>query len=110
MWSPRQGGSAANDNSRQATQQLAFQMGDLGTQLASGTSLPQAFGQQIGQTTQAVALFGNGSGKVAAFLREPWGVALSFAAIAGAPFLAWLFKSEERRGRRARTGAPLLDY
>lgn len=82
---------------RAGFQQLGFQLSDFTTQVSSGTSVAQAFAQQIGQLAQALQLMGGGPesalGHVAAFLRGPWGVALQIAAIAISPFIGKLFEA-----------------
>lgn len=56
-----------------ATRNLGFQFDDFTTQISTGTSVFQAFGQQAGQAAGALADFGGTAGKVGAFLSGPYG-------------------------------------
>lgn len=90
---------------RAAAQNLSFQLNDIATQLASGTSPWRVLAQQIGQVTQALQQAGGGGGAVralgAAFgqLLNPVGLAtlaigtLSAAAISY--FMEWSSGGEE---------------
>lgn len=92
--------AAANDNAhasagrfRAGAQQLGFQVSDLGVQLSmaansanSGKMAMMAFGQQLPQVIQAVALMRAESGGLVGFLSGPWGAAL----IAGGTLLGTL--------------------
>lgn len=95
---------AANDATgaqKAGLQQLGFQLGDAATMFSSGANAAQIFGTQLGQTLQAVQLMAGGTSKFAAFLGGPWGIALSVAAIALAPFIAKLFESEDAATKAA---------
>lgn len=83
---------------RQGFQQLGYQMGDFSTQVSSGTSITQAFAQQIGQTSQALQLMGGGAGalgRVAGFLSGGWGIALTVALPLMATFISKLFQTKK---------------
>lgn len=82
---------------RAGFQQLGFQLGDFSTQVSSGTSITQAFAQQIGQTSQALQLMGGGTGalgKVAAFLGTGWGIAFTVALPLLGAFVSKLFEGK----------------
>lgn len=82
--------SAANDNAhasagrfRAGAQQLGFQVSDLGVQLSmaansanTGKLAMMAFGQQLPQVVQAIALMRSESGGLIGFLSGPWGAGL----------------------------------
>lgn len=79
-------------------QQLGFQFGDFTTQVSSGTSITQAFAQQVGQASQALTLMGGGSGalgRTAAFLSSGWGIALTAALPLMAMFISKLTETKE---------------
>lgn len=92
--------AAANDNAgasagrfRAGAQQLGFQISDLGVQLSAAANSTHAgklaltaFGQQIPQVVQAVALMRGEAGGLVGFLSGPWGAAL----IAGGTLLGTL--------------------
>lgn len=80
---------------RAGLQQLGFQIGDFTTQVSSGTSIAQAFAQQIGQTGQAIQLMYGNTSKLGAFLGGGWGIALTVAMTALAPFVAKMFEESE---------------
>lgn len=83
---------------RQGFQQLGYQLGDFSTQVSAGTSITQAFAQQIGQTSQALQLIGGGSGalgRVATFLSTGWGIAFTVALPLLATFISKLFETEK---------------
>lgn len=69
--------SVVSDRERQyAMRNLGMQVGDLGVQLQTGTSLARAFAMQSGQMAGALAGFGGTLGRVGAFLTGPWGAAI----------------------------------
>lgn len=87
-------------------QQLGFQLQDVATQFASGTKASVIFAQQGGQVLQAVQLMSGGTSKFAQFMGGPWGIAISTATIALAPFISKLFDTEkalESVGDKARS-------
>lgn len=75
-------------------QQLGFQLQDVATQFASGTKASVIFAQQGGQVLQAVQLMSGGTSQFAQFLGGPWGIAISTATIALAPFIGRLLDTE----------------
>ena len=62
---------------RAGFQQLGFQINDVTTQLSMGTPAMQVFAQQSGQVLQSVQLLSGGTGKFAALMGGPWGIALT---------------------------------
>jgi LAS superfamily LD-carboxypeptidase LdcB len=66
---------------QQALRGIGIQMGDFGTQVATGGNIALAFGQQIGQAALAAEGFGGKVGAVAKFLSGPWGAAIQFGVI-----------------------------
>lgn len=78
---------------RMGMQQLGFQLGDIATQYSMGTRASIIFAQQSGQTIQALQLMGGEGNKFLAFLRGPWGIALSVAAIALTPLIGKLLET-----------------
>ncbi|MEN9924150.1 MAG: hypothetical protein RL268_276, partial [Pseudomonadota bacterium] len=72
-------------------QQLGYQLGDIATMYAMGAKPMQIFASQSGQVLGAVQLLTGGTSKLAAFLGGPWGIAITVAATALAPFIAKLF-------------------
>lgn len=84
----------ASGSHRAAMQQLGFQIGDIGTQLASGTSPFIVFAQQGPQVAQAFGMMSDGADRttgatgksklsfaaLGAFLTGPWGAALMVGA------------------------------
>lgn len=75
-------------------QQLGFQLQDVATQFASGTKASVIFAQQGGQVLQAIQLMSGGTSKFAQFMGGPWGIAISTATIALAPFIGRLLDTE----------------
>lgn len=84
---------------RQGLQQLGFQLGDIATMYSLGARPTQIFASQIGQVTQAVQLMSGGTSRLAAFLGGPWGIALTVATIALAPFIGKLFEADDALGQ-----------
>jgi len=78
-----------------AIRNVGQQFGDFGLQVAGGTSIARAFGQQAGQLGYALSEMGRRLGKVGAFLTGPWGIALTVGAAVLAPFVENLFKAGE---------------
>lgn len=87
--------TAAAGAQRAGMQQLGFQLGDIATMYSLGARPAQIFASQIGQVTQAVQLMSGGTSRLAAFLGGPWGIGLSVATIALAPFIGSLFEAED---------------
>lgn len=87
-----------NGQRRMGLQQLGFQLGDISTQMAMGTKASVIFAQQSGQTIQALQLMGGEGNKFLEFLRGPWGIALSVAAIALTPFIGKLLEANDATG------------
>lgn len=79
-------------NSRQGAAQLGMQFNQLGTQVASGTSVFTALAQQIGDVGYAMSFMQGTAGKVGSFLAGPWGAAIGIAAVALGPFINKLFE------------------
>ena len=77
---------------------LGQQFGDLGLSIAGGISPARAFGQQAGQLGYALSEMGGKAGAVGAFLVGPWGIFLTVATAALAPFVEELFKTETAAG------------
>lgn len=67
---------------RQGTQQLGMQMNDFATSVSSGTSVQQAFAQQLGQVGYAMSMMQGAAGKVGAFLAGPFGGLIVIASLA----------------------------
>jgi hypothetical protein len=75
-----------------AVRNVGQQFGDFGLQVAGGTSVARAFGQQAGQLGFALSEMGGKLGKVGAFLTGPWGIALTIGAAFAAPLIEKLFQ------------------
>lgn len=67
---------------RQGTQQLGMQVNDFFTSVSSGTSIQQAFAQQLGQVGYAMSMMEGNAGRVGAFLAGPWGGLITVASLA----------------------------
>lgn len=80
-------------NARQGTQQLGAQINDFATSVSTGTSVVQAFNQQIGQVGYAMSMMGGTAGKVGTFLAGPWGAAITMGVAVLAPFISKLFET-----------------
>lgn len=78
-----------------AIRNVGQQFGDFGLQVAGGTSVARAFGQQAGQLGYALSEMGGRLGAVGKFLTGPWGIALTIGAAVLAPFVESLFKTGE---------------
>ena len=78
---------AINGQTRAGYQQLSFQLGDVATQYAAGTSASIIFAQQSGQVIQAIQLIAGEAKGIIGFLGGPWGVAISAALVALTPFV-----------------------
>lgn len=88
-------GTKAANRQQYAVRNVGQQFGDFGLQVAGGTSIARAFGQQAGQLGYALSEMGGRLGKVGAFLTGPWGIALTIAAAFVAPLVEELFKTAE---------------
>lgn len=86
--------NAMNDNTSAGMRQLGFQINDVATMLALGSSAQMVFASQSGQVIQALSMMTGGAGRFATFMGGPWGIALSTAAIAAAPLIGKLFETE----------------
>lgn len=85
----RQTGEAVNHSNgmmRAGAQQLSFQIGDVATQFASGTSPMIIFAQQGGQVAQAMGMMAGEAEGLLGFIGGPWGIAI----MAGVTVLASL--------------------
>lgn len=78
---------------KQGMQQLGYQIGDVATQMASGTKASIIFAQQSGQVIQAIQLMAGETSGFLKFLGGPWGIALSTAAIIISSFAGKLFET-----------------
>lgn len=67
---------------RQGTQQLGMQINDFATSVSSGSSVTQAFTQQLGQVGIAMSQMGGAAGRIGAFLAGPWGALVLGATMA----------------------------
>lgn len=86
-------------------QQLGFQLGDIVTMYSLGARPAQIFASQIGQVSQALMLMGGSEGggllgKIGRFMGGPWGLALTLAVTALAPFIGKLFESNDALGEK----------
>lgn len=95
--------AAAIRGQRMATTQLGMQLSQVGTQMASGTSVGQIFAQQIGDIGYALTGMNGKLGAVGAFLSGPWGVGLSLAAMALIPLITNLAGAKEAAVDLAKT-------
>ncbi len=95
-------------NSRQGAAQLGMQFNQLGTQVASGTSVFTALAQQIGDVGYALSFMDGRLGAVGRFLAGPWGAAIGIAAVALGPLINNLFAVSEET-KNAEDAAKDLD-
>ncbi len=95
--------SRALRQNRQGTQQLGMQINDFATSVSSGTSVQQAFTQQLGQVGYAMSMMGGTAGKIGNFLAGPWGAAILIGAMALGPLITKLW--ETFSGAKAAEGA-----
>lgn len=77
---------------RQGTQQLGMQINDFATSVSSGSSVTQAFTQQLGQVGFAMSQMGGTAGKIGNFLAGPWGAAILIGAMALNPLIQKLWE------------------
>lgn len=90
-------------NARQGTQQLGMQINDFATSVSSGTSVQQAFTQQLGQVGYAMSMMGGTAGRIGSFLSGPWGAAILIGAMALGPLITKLWETVS--GANAAEGA-----
>lgn len=94
---------------RQGTQQLGMQINDFATSVSSGSSVTQAFTQQLGQVGFAMSQMGGVAGRIGSFLAGPWGAAVLIGAMALGPIIDKLFQSEEAAKKAADAHYKYLD-
>ena len=78
---------------RQGTQQLGMQINDFATSVSSGSSVTQAFTQQLGQVGFAMSQMGGTAGKIGNFLAGPWGALVLVGAMALSPLIQKLYET-----------------
>lgn len=78
---------------RQGTQQLGMQINDFATSVSSGSSVTQAFTQQLGQVGYAMSQMGGIAGKLGGFLAGPWGALVLVGAMALTPLIEKLYQT-----------------
>lgn len=83
--------SRALRQNRQGTQQLGMQINDFATSVSSGSSVTQAFTQQLGQVGYAMSQMGGIAGKLGGFLAGPWGALVLVGAVALSPLIEKLW-------------------
>lgn len=85
------GATASLGQMRAASQQLAFQIGDISQGIAMGVRPMTIFAQQSGQVVQALTLMGGTTNRFLTFLGGPWGAGLTGAALVMVPLISRLF-------------------
>lgn len=85
--------SRALRQNRQGTQQLGMQINDFATSVSSGSSVTQAFTQQLGQVGYAMSQMGGVAGKFGNFLAGPWGALVLVGAMALTPLIEKLYQT-----------------
>jgi hypothetical protein len=90
--------SRALRQNRQGTQQLGMQINDFATSVSSGTSVQQAFTQQLGQVGYAMSMMGGTAGKIGNFLAGPWGAMVLVGAMALGPLIQKLWDTYNAAG------------
>jgi hypothetical protein len=90
--------SRALRQNRQGTQQLGMQINDFATSVSSGTSVQQAFTQQLGQVGYAMSMMGGTAGKIGNFLAGPWGAMVLIGAMALGPLIQKLWDTYNAAG------------
>ena len=78
---------------RQGTQQLGMQINDFATSVSSGSSVTQAFTQQLGQVGFAMSQMGGVAGRIGSFLAGPWGALILVGAMALSPLIEKLYQT-----------------
>jgi hypothetical protein len=101
--------SRALRQNRQGTQQLGMQINDFATSVSSGSSVTQAFTQQLGQVGFAMSQMGGTAGKIGAFLAGPWGALILIGAMAITPLIEKLFQSKKAAEDAAEAHYKYLD-
>lgn len=94
---------------RQGTQQLGMQINDFATSVSSGSSVTQAFTQQLGQVGYAMSQMGGIAGRIGSFLAGPWGAAVLIGAMALGPIIDKLFQSKKAAEEAANAHYKYLD-
>ncbi|MEA3543235.1 MAG: hypothetical protein U9R77_14105 [Pseudomonadota bacterium] len=89
---------AVSGEARAGYQQLSYQLGDVATQYASGTSASIIFAQQSGQVIQAISLITGETKGFLGFLGGPWGIALTSAVVMLTPWVAKLLEGNDALG------------
>lgn len=90
---------AVSGEARAGYQQLSYQLGDIATQYASGTSASIIFAQQSGQVIQAISLINGEAKGLLGFLSGPWGIAMGAAVVALTPWVAKLLEGNDALGK-----------
>lgn len=80
---------------RAGTQQLSYQISDVSASFASGTPLVTIFGQQAGQTVQAIQLMTGATEGFIGFLAGPWGAVLTGGVVLLTSLAASYFAASE---------------
>ena len=93
---------------RQGTQQLGMQINDFATSVSSGTSIQQAFAQQLGQVGYAMSMMEGNAGRVGAFLAGPWGGLITVDSLALIPMIQGLMGVSEET-KKAQKAAENMD-
>ena len=81
---------------RAGTQQLSYQISDVSASFASGTPLVTIFGQQAGQTVQAIQLMTGATEGFIGFLAGPWGAVLTGGVVLLTSLAASYFSASEK--------------
>ena len=89
---------AVSGEARAGYQQLSFQLGDVATQYAAGTSASIIFAQQSGQVIQAISMISGQSKGLIGLLGGPWGIAFSAGLVALTPWVAKLLEGNDALG------------
>lgn len=90
---------AVSGEARAGYQQLSYQLGDIATQYASGTSASLIFAQQSSQVIQAISLINGEAKGLIGFLSGPWGIAITAAVVALTPYVAKLLEGNDALGK-----------
>lgn len=93
---------AVTGEARAGYQQLSYQLGDVATQYAAGTSASIIFAQQSGQVIQAISLIAGEADGFAKFLRGPWLIAAGAAATVLTPWVAKLIEGGDALEKETR--------
>nr|MBA4770201.1 phage tail length tape measure family protein [Sphingobium sp.] len=90
---------AVSGEARAGYQQLSYNLGDIATQYAAGTSASIIFAQQSGQVIQAISLINGEAKGLIGFLSGPWGIAIGAALVAMTPWVAKLLEGNDALGK-----------